>query len=256
MIKKETVLNYASTEDDKLILSKEFDNYSKSYNRNYNTFSDFYGFEKQELVKNAFSTVDDINHIFYGGYDKAERVISAFLVNDNYDKFPVLCIKISGKFIEKLSHRDVLGALMSLGIKRETIGDIITGNDIYVFVKEEIAEYIVLNLVSIGKYGVSPIICEDYIIEKEEKTEEIVAFVSSVRLDSVIRAGFNIRRTDCVKLIKDGRVVVSGKTITNPDYKPKENDSISVKGHGKIIYNNEDGTSRKGKIIINITKLV
>ena len=145
---------------------------------------------------------------------------------------------------------------MSLGIKRETVGDIITGDEIYVFVKEEIAEYIVLNLVSIGKYGVSPTLCDDYVIEKEERTEEIVAFVSSVRLDSVIRAGFNIKRTDCVKLIKDGRVIVSGKTITNPDYKLKENESISVKGHGKIIYNNEEGTSRKGKIIINITRLV
>ena len=155
MIKKETVLFYANGDDEKILLSHLYDNYVKAFTKNYNTYSDFFSEEKTTLIKTAFSTVTNLSFDTYGGYEGAERVISAFLANESNKKYPVLCIEISGRGISKLSHRDFLGALMGLGIKREMVGDIVIGEKCYVFVKEEIADYILLNLTKVGNLGVS-----------------------------------------------------------------------------------------------------
>ena len=62
------------------------------------------------------------------------------------EDFPIVTLKIapkSEKFADKLTHRDFLGALMSLGIEREVLGDIVIRDNVgYLFAKEDIAEYI------------------------------------------------------------------------------------------------------------------
>ena len=155
MIKKDTVLYNAQTDEEKLLLSRLFDSYVRSSMKNYNTYSDFYGEEKTQLIENAFSTQQDVKMVSWGGYEGAERVILAFLANEDDKSFPITCLEITGRDIDKLSHRDFLGSLMGLGIKRETVGDILISDKCYIFVKEEIADYIVYNLTKIGNKGVS-----------------------------------------------------------------------------------------------------
>lgn len=256
MIKKETVLFYAKEEEEKLLLSHLYDNYLKTLLKNYNTYSDFFSEEKTSLIKTAFGKVSDIKFVTYGGYKGAERVISAFLVNEDAENFPVLCIEISGKNIEKLSHRDFLGALMGLGIKREMVGDIITGEKCYVFVKEEIADYILLNLTKVGNYGVSVSLYNGEEIVREEKCEIISSTVESLRLDLILTRGFNIKRSDAVKFISGGKVFVSGREVLSNDYKVKENEKITLKGKGKIVFLKSNGLSKKGKMIIDIKRYI
>lgn len=254
MIKKETLIYYAASEDDRVALSKIYDSYLRACDRNYNTYSDFISEEKKDLLEKIFAADNEIDFKTYGGYKGAERVISAFLTNDKDLDFPIECIEISSKNISSLSHRDILGALMGLGIKRETVGDILIDKTCLVFVKREIADYIILNLLKAGRYPVS---CDYYKgeeIERNEKSEVISSTVSSVRLDAVISSGFKIKRSDAVKLINQGRVSVSHKIASNPDMKLKENDRITLRGYGKIIYLGEYGTSKKGRTIINIKK--
>lgn len=256
MIKKETVLYYAKCDEDKLFLSRIYDNYAKTYMKNYNTYSDFYGEEKTELIKNAFSTERDISLNTYGGYEGAERMISAFLVNENTSCYPISCLEVRGRNLKDLSHRDFLGALMGLGIKRETVGDIVISDRCCIFVKSEIAEYIINNLNKVGKHGVSVEYYTGDSIEKEEKFEIVSTSVASLRLDLILAAGFNLKRSTASSLILSGRVNVSYRTVENSDYRVKENEKISVKGYGKIIYLGQKGTSKKGKIIVNIKKLI
>ena len=98
---------------------------SRAANRYYTTFSDFLNMEEQsELLALRLNSPFRL----YGGYDGAERCIAAFGDECNECQFPISFIKIepsSKKFADKLTHRDFLGSLMGLGIKRETLGDII-----------------------------------------------------------------------------------------------------------------------------------
>lgn len=256
MIKKETVLFYAKSYDDKILLSHLYDNYLKTYTKNYNTYSDFFSEEKTTLIKTAFSSLRDIYFDTYGGYEGAERVISAFLVNTDSKNYPVSCIEISGRGIDKLSHRDFLGALMGLGIKREMVGDIVIGKICYVFVKEEILDYILLNLTKVANLGVSVNLYNGKEIERKEKCEIISSTVESLRLDLILARGFNIKRSDATKFISCGKVLVSGREVLSNDYKVKENEKITLKGKGKIVFLGENGLSKKGKIIIDIKRYI
>ena len=256
MVKKDTVLYYATNDEEKLLLSHLYDNYVKTYTKNYSTYSDFFGEEKTALIKTAFASERDLIFDTYGGFEGAERVISAFLVNEDNKDYPIKCLKVTGRDIDKLTHRDFLGALMGLGIKRETIGDIITGKESYIFVKEEIADYILYNLSKIGNKGVK---LEETLtdhIKKEQRFEIISTTVESLRLDLIISRTFNIRRADAASLISQGKVAVSGRYGMGSDYKVKENDKISVKGKGKAVFFEECGLSKKGKIIISIKKYI
>lgn len=256
MVKKETLLHYAKDEDDKILLSKIYDSYLRCHERNYNTYSDFISEERKEILFEIFKNDENVIFLTYGGYEGAERVVSAFLANEEWVDFPVKMLKVTGKGIENLSHRDILGALMGLGIKRETVGDIITGETVYIAVKKEIADYIILNFNKAGRTSLNCDYSEDGEIRKEEKTEIITTTVSSVRLDTVLTSGFKVKRSDASRYISQGRVSVSGKNNLSSDTRIKENDRITLRGYGKIIYLGESGTSKKGKIIINIKRFL
>ena len=254
MIKKDTVLYNAQTDEEKILLSRLFDNYVRSSLKNFNTYSDFYGEEKAQLIENAFSTQQDVKMVSWGGYEGAERVILSFLANEENESFPITCLEITGRDIDKLSHRDFLGSLMGLGIKRETVGDILISDKCHVFVKEEIADYIIYNLTKIGNKGVSVSVFEGEISSGEERCEIISATVESLRLDLIVSRGFNIKRSEAISYISGGRVTAGGRVVTAKDYRVKENEKITLKGKGKLVFLEENGLSKKGKIIVSIKK--
>ena len=72
----------------------------------------------------------------------------------------------------------------------------------------------------------------------------------------ILTAGFKIKRTDAVRYINQGKVSVSGRMNVNSDLRLKENDKISLRGYGKIIFLGECGASKKGRVIINIKRLL
>ncbi|MBE7029660.1 MAG: hypothetical protein IKZ35_01100 [Clostridia bacterium] len=254
MQKKDRVLYYATDKEERLLLSHIFDNYVKSVTKNHNTYSNFFSEEKTLLIESAFGNECDVKFDTYGGYQGAERVISAFLVNEEKKAYPIKCLEITGRDIKKLSHRDFLGALMSLGIERDTVGDIIISDKCYVFVKEEIADYIIFNLSKVGNVGVSVLEYLGEEIVREEKSEILTVTVESLRLDLILSKAFNIKRSDSVKYIAAGKATVSARTVTANDYKVKENDKITLKGKGKVLFLGEKGQSKKGKIIVSIKK--
>ena len=90
--------------------------------------------------------------------------------NENSFQFPnkLLKISIDSRFRE-YSHKDFLGSLMGLNIKRELMGDLILENEGrkisgYIPVSEKIADYIISELKQIGKAS-----CEIEIIDTKNK---------------------------------------------------------------------------------------
>ena len=238
------------------ILKKRFiELANKAYNGNYYTFTDILGLAEQSAFSEILPKINGVEYSAFGGCVGAERVMIRFGNRSEigYDvDFPIACIKaapLSQKFADKLTHRDFLGAILNLGIERDTLGDIVILDNVgYIFCKEDIASYIVDGLIRIKRTDVRCELCNDIPQEALYKTEEKVVQISSERVDSVIAKTFNLSRDDAQSLFKKGLVFVNGKMCESVSHKPHENDKISVRGHGRFIYRGYKTLSKKGKL--------
>ena len=157
-----------------------------------------------------------------------------------------------------LTHRDVLGSLMGLGIERTNFGDIImqTGGA-QLIVDAAMADYVKQNFTKIAMVSVS---VEDMDISeiqpKEEKIKEIRTTVASLRLDAVASSGFSVSRTKVVSSINAGLVQVNWQPAKGPAQEVKEGDIISLRGRGRMKIEEITGTSRKGRIGVYLKRFM
>lgn len=188
-----------------------------------------------------------------------ERQIIHFYPDYIYDNdytLPISAIKIT--YTKKVSHRDVLGSLMSLNIKREFIGDILIFDTYcYVYVLDSMLDFISANLTKIANQTAFIHIVDLSEIENVEIEFKLISdTVKSLRFDSIVSSGFKISRSDAVNFIKAGKVFLNSREIIKPDYKVEEGDKISIKGKGKIEFLSIGGTSKKDRIFIEIKKYI
>lgn len=219
-------------------------------------FSDFLNLDEQNTVNSAYYSMPVR---LLGGYETAERRIACFGNADEdiiKSELPVSCVRISPvapKFADKLSHRDFLGALMGLGIKRETVGDIIVfENTGYVFCLDKIADYIVQNVGSVKHTTVKCSVVDAPPVESVALPEEVTLTVSSARIDVLIATVYKLSRSAVLPLFAQGKVFVSGKQITNSSYQLKAGDIISVRGYGRFIFCEESGKTKKQRLKIGV----
>lgn len=243
-----------NNDERKLLLSKINDIISISQKRKSVCESSFLDPAEAMYIKRNIFT-DSESMCFYGGYDDAERVVFAALMpwNDVKD-IAVSCIKITINAKAELNHRDCLGAVLALGIERSVIGDIcIKGSSAIMFVKSEICDFIVMNLVKIGKYNVSCEVYEGNLQEfTEKKYEEKNVNVSSTRLDAFISAVYNISRSSASEMISAKNVKLNYEVCTKPDIKLSENDLVSVRGRGRVRFLDNVGKSRKDRLYLKV----
>ena len=205
-----------------------------------------------EIIENK-GVYSKVPHVLFGGFEDCERKIILF-GTDNIDdaKDVIRIIKISSP--KSLSHREVLGSVLGLGIKRNVIGDIIVNDCIAnVFVSSSIVKFIIQNLDKIGKERVKlEEISYEEIIEKKEEYTEIKTTVASLRIDSAISACFGLSRGQSVELVENGRVKINYIECNSSSKQIHENDLISVRGFGRFIIEEILGETRKGRISIKL----
>lgn len=221
--------------------------------RFYTTFSDFLNMEEESVLSALHFNIDC--HLF-GGYDGAERCVAAFGYNCEDADFPISIIKaepVSPKFADKLSHRDFLGSLMGLGIKREVLGDIvIADNTGYIFCLNTIAGYIVQELSKV-RHTIVKCSIADALPDSAVKTpEEEQMVVASERLDVLVAAVYHFSRSAVKELFVARRIYVNSRICENFSYIPKEKDIISVRGKGRFVYNGVIGKTKKDRNIISV----
>ena len=229
--------------------------YDKSDRGGYYTFTDFLGLLEQSVLGELSSKLHPKCITKFGGAEGAERIMVRFGNPDEigYESpFPISCVKIeplSQKFADKLTHRDFLGSLLNLGIERCTLGDIVIRDNVgYVFADEEMAKFITAEVTRVKRTDVKARIVEEIPSGELYKTEDKRIQIQSERLDAVIAKVYSLSREDAQALVKRSLVFVNGRETASCSYTPKENDKISVRGYGRLIYRGFDSTSRKGKL--------
>lgn len=213
-----------------------------------------------ELVKNVFKNSYFENYILYGGYENAKRKILALCPPYSYADFPDFPIKpitISYREADDISHRDILGSLMSLNIQRKTVGDIIVGDKkSCVFVYDTVFDEVLYGITKIGRTGVSLSEEFDKSLVPLEKFKEISGTVASLRLDCVLSLALNLSREKTANIIKQKGVVINFVEQFSNSCLIKENDVFSVTGYGKFVVSSINGVSKKGRIHITINKFI
>lgn len=225
----------------------------KCLNRNIPTYSKFLNISEQEIV---ISHLKNIPYELYGGYDGAERKTLIFHPEYEHDINNISLIRASKSKLDNLEHKDYLGSLMALNIKREFIGDIVLndkGADI--FVVSDILEFILLNYNMAGRKTIKleQIQLTDIMINTTDDIEKVLT-VSSMRLDVIISNLYNVSRNISADAIKSGKISINSMPVFKNDMKVKVLDIINFRGRGRIKISGELGISAKGKIKIVINK--
>lgn len=258
-----------ANEDVAYLLGHVKDLAMQSQKGDYLTSTAFLGFSERarlllELSKsgNSQSRIHGRDCLFYGGYEEAERTAlvflpsywdeKAFLEEERKSPFLITCLRIypkAEKFATPMGHRDYLGALLSLGIERERVGDILfTEKEAYVYVLKENADFIKSNLASVSRNPVKIEEVDPLSCPYRPKFLEKRVPVSSLRLDCLLAGAFLISREEAKRQIQAGNATLTSTSPTSDAYL-KEGEHVSLKGKGKFVYLGEDGQSKKGKII-------
>ena len=223
------------------------------------TFSDFLNLNELHIYhinKAGFYTKSEC----FGGYDSAERQMIAFIPDALMYvwEYPVKCIHITPKypkFTEKLTHRDVLGALMHLGIERNRLGDILCfENDYYVFCDESIFPFIMAELQKIRHTMVDLSEETDYRrLQADIRFEEQYDMIASNRIDCIIAKAFHLSRSEAANYLTSEKVFINGKCITNCNQSCEDGSIISVRGKSRFIFENCNTISKKGKMRVKFS---
>lgn len=231
----------------------------RSYSHGVYTYTPFLGLAQQQVFYEIQKELSYAGWGMDGGNPLCERKMVRFGSPENfgYDgNYPILCLKIepmTPKFAKQLTHRDFLGAVMNLGIERDTVGDIfVQDKEAFLFCQESIAPYLTENLHQVSHTNVR---CSVTDADKDLQLpvpQEITLSVTSARIDSVVSKLYNIARSQSLELFRAGRVYVNGRLTENNSYALKENDAVTVRGFGRFTYIGEQGETRKGKIRIGV----
>lgn len=215
--------------------------------------------EAQIGILQQLSKKNNLDINYYGGFINSDRVRAIISMYDvDKDNYKIVVYKIDyNKKYYVINHRSILGSLMSLGIKRECIGDIIIDDNknAYFAVTEEISSYILDNFTFVGKAPIK-LIEIDYEIENIVKYEEKLHFVSSLRLDVIIAASYNLSRSEALDFITNGLVFVNHINILNPSHLVKLDDEISVRHKGRVKLKNIGNETKSGRLAVVLAKRV
>ena len=214
----------------------------------------------------------------FGGYDGSERNC-VFFVPDFYDSFvdisngkdsliqycsedireKIGAAKICGSGYKKLTHRDYLGALLNMGIDRDTLGDICPLDDYscVIFMQRSVLDFL---LTSLEKIGSDKVKITDYRdlsdFNYQKKTIPVSDTVASPRLDSVVSALTRESREKAKNLILSELVELNYLPCSKTDIKVDAGDTISVRGYGKFSVRDISDQTKKGRLWLRAEKYV
>ena len=214
--------------------------------------------ESSELMDYLRNCRMDASVHWFGGYDGAERLVAGFFpdyLEPEEELFPVAAITITYNERFSLSHRDFLGALMSLGVERRLLGDILVEQGrAVIFVKSELQEYFLHGIDKIGQVGVKLAAGKEEPLPSAHVFEPHSGVVASERLDCIVSELTGLSREKSSMFIRSGNVFVNHREKTAVSDKLSEGDVISVRSKGKFVLDQIGPVTKKGRLSIRYRK--
>jgi RNA-binding protein YlmH len=213
-------------------------------------------------------TADRVLHLFnavksitWGGFPEAER--ARLLVYPAGRQASIADVGLAfleadaGPRAEALTHRDFLGAVLGLGLRREKIGDILLPGEgkAQLIVHPEILPFLLTNWTEVGKHSIRVgEIAAEQLAPAAPRVKEIKTTVASLRLDAVASAGFGLSRSKLVPAIRANQLKLNWQSVTSASATVKEGDIISLAGRGRVEVAEVGGESKKGRIQLLLKK--
>lgn len=265
---KQQLLKDYKKQEDKMCLSQVLDKIEFSKNRDKIEHTDFLDMYQVSLVENFLRKIKFENYKLYGGYGDSERKILIIypekydekMLEKNYNKMiKVVRIVLPEDEKGKYSHKNYLGGIVKLGLKREKVGDIIVydeGADIIAV--EEFSDILKQQLPSLTRFENSKFTIEEIgnLKRREVRLEQVKIIVPSLRLDNFVSDLARTSRSKAVQIIAQERVFVNGQNETKPSKQLKLNDIITIRGKGRFIIKEFAGNTRSGRNVVIIEKYV
>jgi len=264
---RESLKDYKE-KNEKILLAQILDKIEMVEKKNKIEHTDFLDLAQIELVQKFINKLKIENYMSYGGFEEAERKMfviypekfNSIIVEKNLSNIvQIIRIQLPEDLKGKYTHRDYLGAVIKLGVKREKIGDIIVDNNgADIIVDKDISKFLLENLRSLTRFSKSEITVEN--IENlrtvEIRKEEREIIVSSLRLDNVISELARCSRNKALDIINVERVFVNFQCETKKTKQIKTGDMVTIRGKGRFFIKEIIGQTRSGRTVIKIEKFV
>lgn len=265
---KQQLLKDYKKQEDKICLSQVLDKIEFSKERDKIEYTDFLDMYQVSLVENFLKKLKFENYQLYGGYEEAERRILIIypekydekMLEKNYNKMvKVVRVLLPEDEKGKYSHRNYLGGIVKLGLKREKVGDIIVfeeGADIITL--EDFSIILKDQLPSLTRFENSNITVEEIqdLRKKEVKVEQVKIIVPSLRLDNFVSDLARTSRSKATQIIEQERVFINGQNEMKSSKQVKLNDMITIRGKGRFMIKELAGTTRSGRTVVVVDKYV
>lgn len=266
MNKTELLNKLARDNGERLLLARALDKLELARQRNIPACTGFLSPQERASVENLLNTCGHPRHLFFGGYEGAERTVCAFLPDwqeaedwqGDGESCPVRALRCTWSGGQELTHRDFLGSILGLGLDREKVGDLLVGDGrCDVLALEEVADFLVFHMEQAGRVKLKcSLLPLDRLEPPAVETRTIRDTVSSLRLDAVAASGFSLSRGKAADLIASGRVQLNHRECVKPDHAVAQGDVLSCRGLGKCVLTEVGGPSKKGRILIVLERYV
>ena len=260
IIDRDLYTSHVKDKDKQLEIRKIIDKIELVLNNHTIETTDFLDPYERHLAISILNRFDNLKFTEFGGTQNCERkIISIYPYYYDESKLGIKLsyLRISGD-IEGLTHKDFLGGLLSLGIKRLKLGDIIIHKEFTdIVVKNEISNFLLFNLVKIGNKNIAVTeIKQEELVENIAEFKEINIFVTSLRLDVFLSSTYNLSRQESINIIKSGNVKVNWEQVNKPSKELNVGSNISTRGYGRALLYSVGGTSKKGRLHITVRILI
>lgn len=243
----------------KLLTAKAHDWSRQVAKKQARMFFDFFDPASQEKIADVLKEYEQIDFAFYGGTEFAERkMLCVFPKGECVEEKEYAIDVIEFDKNDDITHRDILGALMGIGISREKTGDIVFGSSkAYIYLKENISDYVLTHLLKVANHTVCPMKADrENIVVAEAESKEFHIIVASMRADGIISAAFRLSRSASLQFIKAERVKLNHRLLLKQAKELKEGDLISIRGKGRMQIVEQTGKTRKGNIKLTVKRYV
>lgn len=256
MDKAELIAKVAQDGEDRLLLARILDKYQQSQRRNIPVSTEFLSPREQAMAEAVLRTAGvRAGYAFDGGYEAAERKVLLFLPDWAEGELAFLRADFHGPD-SALTHRDILGSLMGLGVERDRLGDILVSpHSADIIAAPSLRDFFLREWGEAGRVRLSVAeIGREELILPQVQVKLIRDTVSSLRLDAVTATAFSMSRGRAAELIAAGRVNLDHAPCLKPDKPVAEGAVLTARGFGRARLREVGGLSKKGRTGITIER--